>query len=264
MDGHIPADNGGLRFNDGKMERHDLVPPEFEGAIATHFGQGAKKYAARNWERGMAWSKCYASARRHLRKWWAGESFDVEDPKMPGYHAHHLIALAWNAIVLYCYETRNIGEDDRVIAERGMYADVFKFAPPALPEPPKPFTYWYVATPYTRFPAGLQAAHIMACRVTSDLIKHAIPAYSPIAHTHPIAEYGQMDKVDHNLWVAVDKPLLECASGLFVVKAESWEESKGVAHEIAEFEAAGKPVIYWDPATWLPINDLVAAMHHDD
>lgn len=256
---NVQADGGGLRFNDGKMERHDLVPAEFEEAIATHFGQGAKKYADRNWERGMEWSKCYASARRHLRKWWAGESFDVEDPKMPGYQAHHLIALAWNAIVLYCYETRNVGEDDRVIAERGPFIEPFLGR--ETPADPKPFTYWYVATPYTKFPAGLEAAHVLACRVTADLMKHGFPAYSPIAHTHPIAEHGDMDKVDHELWVRADKPLVDAASGIIVIQADTWDQSRGIAHEIEEFTAAGKPVVYWHPSHWCPIAELADAMH---
>jgi hypothetical protein len=113
-------------------------------------------------------------------------------------------------------------------------------------------SYWYVATPYTKFPAGLAAAHILACRLTAKLLKAGVACYSPIAHTHPIAEHGDMDKVDHELWVRADKPLLDGCGGIIVVKAESWEISRGVAHEIAEVRAAGKPLVYWDPACDIP------------
>ena len=39
---------------------------------------GAKKYEARNWEKGFAWSRPYAAALRHLFAWWAGETYDKE------------------------------------------------------------------------------------------------------------------------------------------------------------------------------------------
>lgn len=87
------------------------------------------------------------------------------------------------------------------------------------------FTFWYLATPYTNYVGGWWAAHIMACRLTALLIRAGIP---------------------------VDEPMVRCASGLIVSTMESWEESKGIAHEIAQFLAQGKPVIYWDPATSIP------------
>ena len=126
------------------------------------------------------------------------------------------------------------------------------------------FTYWYVATPYTRFPAGLEAAFVLAARSAGDLMKEGIPVYAPIAHTHPVAVYGEMDKVDHDLWVRVDQPLLDAASGIIVVTAESWEISRGVAHEIRVMEKSGKPVVYWDPATAIPVAEIRDAMTADE
>lgn len=123
-----------------------------------------------------------------------------------------------------------------------------------------PFTYFYVATPYTKFPGGLDAAHILACRLTGELIKLGLPCYSPIAYTHPIALYADMDKVDHDLWVRVDKPLLDGASAMIVIQAESWDESRGIRHEIETFAQAGKPIIYWDPATEFPYQRARAVM----
>lgn len=115
-------------------------------------------------------------------------------------------------------------------------------------------SFWYVATPYTQYPQGHEAAHILACRATARLMQAGVNAYSPIAHTHPIAVHGNMDKTDHDLWVRVDKPLLEAAVGMIVVMAEAWDRSRGIAHEIAEYNAAGKPVIYWDPAADVPMH----------
>jgi Domain of unknown function (DUF5664) len=103
----------GLRF-DADKPRYDLIPHEFMNALATHFLHGTKKYPDRNWEKGMRWGTCFRAMMSHAWKWFGGETYDV-DPKMPEYKAHHLIAVAWNAMALYTYETRKIGHDDRVV-----------------------------------------------------------------------------------------------------------------------------------------------------
>lgn len=100
------ADNGGLRFNDNKP-RFDLIPPEAILALAEHYTVGARKYADRNWERGMDYSKCFASLERHVWAWMSGEDQDEETG------SHHMIAAAWNALALFVYHKREIGVDDR-------------------------------------------------------------------------------------------------------------------------------------------------------
>lgn len=101
-----PTEGGGLRYNAGKP-RFDLMPPEAMVALATHYQKGAEKYADRNWERGMAWGKCFASLQRHAWAWQAGEDYDEETG------SHHMISVAWNAIALFIYAIRGIGTDDR-------------------------------------------------------------------------------------------------------------------------------------------------------
>ena len=102
----MEADGKGLRFNEGKP-RYDLLPPEALDALADHFRKGSEKYAARNWERGMAWCKCFASLMRHGWAWMRGEDIDPETG------SHHMIAVAWNAMAIYTYWKRDIGADDR-------------------------------------------------------------------------------------------------------------------------------------------------------
>jgi glutamine cyclotransferase len=48
-----------------KIERFDLIPEEMETGLARHYGEGAKKYADRNWEKGYKWGLSYAALRRH-------------------------------------------------------------------------------------------------------------------------------------------------------------------------------------------------------
>ena len=55
----------GLRFNTGKS-RHDLVPQFAQEQYALVLTKGSEKYAERNWELGMKWSKVLASLKAIL------------------------------------------------------------------------------------------------------------------------------------------------------------------------------------------------------
>lgn len=101
----------GLRYDENKP-RYDLIPPEFMEALAIHFMQATKEYEPRDWEKGMRWGTCFRAMMSHAWKWFSGKTYDV-DSKVPNYKAHHMIAVAWNALVLYTYEVRKIGTDDR-------------------------------------------------------------------------------------------------------------------------------------------------------
>lgn len=89
-----------------KLARFDLIPPEALWGIAEVFGRGARKYADRNWEKGYKWGLSVAALQRHLYSWLMGESLDQETG------AHHLLQVAWHAMVLFTYELRNLGTDD--------------------------------------------------------------------------------------------------------------------------------------------------------
>ncbi|CAH2606502.1 conserved protein of unknown function (plasmid) [Rhodovastum atsumiense] len=105
-------------------------------------------------------------------------------------------------------------------------------------------SYWYICSPYTRYPMGREAAFRMACRVTAALIRCGVPVLSPICHSHPIAEHGDIDPTDVELWLRADAPLMASARGLIVVKAPGWRQSVGIAAEIADFTQAGKPIVF--------------------
>ena len=89
-----------------KLERFDLIPNEFEIALARHYGKGAEKYEDRNWEKGYRWSLSVGALRRHLAAWLGGEQCDAETG------SNHLIAVAWHACALYIFELRRLGTDD--------------------------------------------------------------------------------------------------------------------------------------------------------
>jgi hypothetical protein len=105
-------ETGGVKFDEGKT-RDDLIPPEVEEAIAKVLEFGARKYAERNWEKGMLWSRPYAACRRHLRNWFARRDFG----KGPGADKDSGYSDLWHAATniafLIAYELRGVGEDDR-------------------------------------------------------------------------------------------------------------------------------------------------------
>jgi hypothetical protein len=107
----------------------------------------------------------------------------------------------------------------------------------------------YLGTPYSKYPAGLEAAFKDAAKLAARLLRLGIRVYSPIAHTHPIAIYGNLDPLDHAIWLPFDEAIMDKASAMVVAKMTGWQESKGIAHEIEAFKKAGKPIYYLDLET---------------
>ena len=107
----------------------------------------------------------------------------------------------------------------------------------------------YLATPYTKFPQGRHIAFRQACALSGKLIAQSVRVYSPIAHTHPIAEYSHLDPLDHSLWLPFDEAMMTVADALCVAHMEGWDESFGVAHEIKVFNRAKKPIFDLEPET---------------
>lgn len=107
--------------------------------------------------------------------------------------------------------------------------------------------YWYVATPYSKHPRGTESAYREACEATALLIRAGITVFSPIAHSHAIAIYGGIDPLDHELWMRVDRPMVDAACGCIVVEMDGWQDSRGVAVEIELFSTAGRPIIHMTP-----------------
>lgn len=89
-----------------KLARFSLIPLDWLWSLAEHYGQGAKKYEDRNWERGYAWSLSYDACQRHLAQWVQGEDTDPETG------TSHLVASAWHLIALWWFHQHKRGTDD--------------------------------------------------------------------------------------------------------------------------------------------------------
>jgi len=72
--------------------QYDLIPPYPLSLVAYTYTVGTKKYAARNWEKGVPPTEYLSALMRHLEKYRLGERIDPSDGK------HHLAA-----VVFYCF-----------------------------------------------------------------------------------------------------------------------------------------------------------------
>jgi len=104
----------------------------------------------------------------------------------------------------------------------------------------------YVATPYSKYHLGQTIAAIHAAQATAELMRRGFVAVSPIAHSHAVATYGNLDAMDWTLWKRQDQPLMNAADALVVVMMTGWQESVGVQAEIEHFVATRKPVVFWE------------------
>lgn len=114
------------------------------------------------------------------------------------------------------------------------------------------FTFWYLATPYSKYPGGYELAAELSSLKAAKLLEARVPTFAPIAHSHPISKHTRVSNTDHDFWINADAPFIKLASGLIVVTAEGWRDSKGMAEEIKRFTEAGKPVVYWSPLASIP------------
>lgn len=102
---------------------------------------------------------------------------------------------------------------------------------------------YYVATPYSSYPEGRDAAFLDACLATGGLVKRGFHVYSPIAHCHPIAMKCGLE-TDAATWAAFNDTMMQRADGLIVVMLPTWDRSIGVKAEIEFFRGAKKPIEY--------------------
>ena len=101
---------GALNYDGGKP-RWDLLPYDALEEVVKVYTMGAGKYAPRNWEAGMSYSRAFGSLMRHITAFWNGEDLDQES----GYH--HLGHAVFRCLQLIAFTQRGVGTDDRPIGD---------------------------------------------------------------------------------------------------------------------------------------------------
>jgi hypothetical protein len=103
----------------------------------------------------------------------------------------------------------------------------------------------YLASPYSHDdPAVMEKRFDQVCRHAAHLTRTGWVVYSPIAHTHPIAQHGLPTGWD--FWEKYDREFLDRCSGMVVLRLDGWLASVGVRAEEGIMRAAGKQIEYHD------------------
>lgn len=110
--------------------------------------------------------------------------------------------------------------------------------------------YIYLASPYSHADSSVRETRWrQAVAKAAQYANKKIAVFSPIAHTHHMADFMEESKrMDFDLWMAMDLPLLKDASELHVLCLDGWRCSRGVTREIEYANQIGIPVkqVYMD------------------
>lgn len=106
----------------------------------------------------------------------------------------------------------------------------------------KPFTY--LAAPYSHAERDVRVFRFNEInKFAAELMRAGELVYSPISHTHPIAEAGDLPR-GWEYWERYDTAFIEHSRRIVVLMLPGWVESKGVTAEIGIAERLGTPVTF--------------------
>ncbi len=107
-------------------------------------------------------------------------------------------------------------------------------------------SFIYLASPYTPVNGeSIEDRVRMVTEATAELMKRGNNVFSPIVHSHHVANYLPEEyRLDHEFWMKQDLAVLAKADSLWVYKMDGWDRSKGVGQEIAFARNMCKPIYF--------------------
>ena len=110
----------------------------------------------------------------------------------------------------------------------------------------------YLSSPYTHDdPLVREARFIAVAKYAAYLIAECdMTIFSPIAHSHPICLFGQLDG-EWERWETFDRRILDVVCGLIVLCLPGWDTSRGIAREIRIHAQHSGFLSFHDPPGWL-------------
>ena len=104
----------------------------------------------------------------------------------------------------------------------------------------------YLATPYTHVDKTVMVDRFNRVnKVAAKIMEQGKYVFSPISHTHPIAEAGVLPR-GWDFWSDYDRVMISRCTCLYVLMIDGWKESKGVQAEIELAKHYDLPVVYID------------------
>jgi hypothetical protein len=105
----------------------------------------------------------------------------------------------------------------------------------------------YLASPYSHPLKSVREYRFkVACEAAGTLMAQGMLVFSPIAHTHPIADFCTLPK-GWEFWEKFDRAFIGVSRALIVLTIDGWKESTGVQAEIKIAKELGIPVDYLWP-----------------
>ena len=105
----------------------------------------------------------------------------------------------------------------------------------------------YLASPYSHDDDAMMLWRFeRAAEAAAYLMRQGLLVFSPIAHTHPIAQFGLPKGWD--FWKQYDSAFMDvCLGGIVVLALPGWVASKGVQAEIAYMRDKDRPIEFLYP-----------------
>lgn len=104
----------------------------------------------------------------------------------------------------------------------------------------------YVCSPYSHPDAAIRQLRFeQACQAVAFMLAAGHLVFSPVCHSHPVAQCGLPTGWD--FWQRLDEAFLRLCDEVVVLQLPGWEDSAGVAAELRLARALGKPIAYVRP-----------------
>lgn len=102
----------------------------------------------------------------------------------------------------------------------------------------------YLGCPYSHPDRAVRVERFeKVTKVAAKLIEVGYHVYSPITHSHPMAEVGKLPG-DWDFWEKQDRLFLSISKAMFVLHLPGWSESKGLQAEIKIADEMGIPIVH--------------------
>ncbi|MBE2188433.1 MAG: DUF1937 family protein [Candidatus Kapabacteria bacterium] len=106
---------------------------------------------------------------------------------------------------------------------------------------------YYLATPYSGDKLSkMRHRYVFALIVSEELRKKGYVVYSPIIHWHVQTQLFNLPP-EASFWEVQNNAMIEVCGGIIIPSIPQWELSEGVVDELADFQTAGKEIIFYEP-----------------
>jgi hypothetical protein len=106
----------------------------------------------------------------------------------------------------------------------------------------------YLGGPYSHVkPLVREQRFIDLTKAAAWLIeKTGLNVFSPISHSHPLAEIGGLQG-NWDFWKNIDETYLRLSCGMVILRLSEWKKSVGVGAEIEIARRMGLPIMLMSP-----------------